>query len=69
MDTNGIITTIAGTAGTAGFSGDGGAATSAKLNYPTRLEFASINGVDIFIEESIGTGVWTSFPSDECVNN
>lgn len=29
----GIITTIVGT-GTAGYSGDGGAATSAKLNYP-----------------------------------
>ena len=30
----GIITTIAGT-GSFGFSGDGGAATSAALNYPT----------------------------------
>ncbi len=29
----GIISTIAGT-GTAGYSGDGGAATSAMLNYP-----------------------------------
>jgi sugar lactone lactonase YvrE len=32
----GIITTVAGT-GTAGYSGDGGAATSAKLNYPNAL--------------------------------
>ncbi len=33
---NGVITTIAGT-GTAGFAGDGGAATSAQLNYPTAI--------------------------------
>ncbi len=34
VDTNGNISTVAGT-GAAGFSGDGGAATSAQLNYPT----------------------------------
>ncbi len=34
--TNGVITTVAGT-GTAGYSGDGGAATSAKLNEPSRV--------------------------------
>ena len=33
VDTNGIITTVAGN-GTAGFSGDGGAATNASLIYP-----------------------------------
>jgi len=33
---SGVINTIAGT-GTAGYSGDGGAATSAKLNYPYGL--------------------------------
>ena len=33
---NGIITTVAGT-GVAGYSGDGGAATSAQLNYPIGL--------------------------------
>lgn len=37
IDTNGIITTIAG--GKFGYSGDGGAATSARLRYP--------NGVDV----------------------
>ena len=33
VDTNGIITTIAGKSGS-GFSGDGGAATNASLNFP-----------------------------------
>jgi len=33
VDTNGIITTVAGN-GSLGYSGDGGAATSASLNYP-----------------------------------
>ncbi|HTR54796.1 MAG TPA: hypothetical protein VMJ10_29105, partial [Kofleriaceae bacterium] len=36
VDTNGTITTIAGT-GTAGYSGDGGPATSAMLNYPNGI--------------------------------
>ena len=46
IDTNGIITTIAGT-GTSGYSGDSGAATSAKLNNPT--------GIDLYI---IQRGSW-----------
>ena len=33
VDTNGIITTVAGN-GTAGYSGDGGEATNANINYP-----------------------------------
>ncbi len=36
----GIITTYAGT-GTSSYSGDGGAATSAALNYPARVAFDS----------------------------
>jgi M6 family metalloprotease-like protein len=36
VDTNGLISTVAGN-GTAGFSGDGGSALSAQLNYPAAL--------------------------------
>ncbi|MBA3914220.1 MAG: hypothetical protein H0X25_10325, partial [Acidobacteriales bacterium] len=42
VDTSGIITTIAGN-GTAGFSGDGGAATSASLNFPVAVAINSSN--------------------------
>jgi sugar lactone lactonase YvrE len=37
VDTNGIITTMAGAAGKFGFSGDGGPATQALLSYPTGI--------------------------------
>jgi uncharacterized repeat protein (TIGR02543 family) len=36
VDTSGVISTIAGT-GVAGYSGDGGAATSAQIQYPYRI--------------------------------
>jgi len=45
VDTNGIITTVAGTPENSGYSGDGGAATSAKLNRPL--------GVDIDLSGNI----------------
>jgi len=38
VDTNGIITTVAGK-GAAGYSGDGGAATNASLQYPRGVTF------------------------------
>ncbi len=44
----GIITTIAGT-GTSSFSGDGGAATSAELNYPTDVALDSA-GITLLCE-------------------
>lgn len=36
MDTNGVISTVAGS-GTAGYSGDGGPATAARISYPKSL--------------------------------
>jgi sugar lactone lactonase YvrE len=48
VDTNGIITTIAGT-GKAGYSGDGGAATAAQLDWP--LEVAPRNGNLYLVDE------------------
>ena len=46
IDTSGVITTIAGN-GTAGFSGDGGAATSASLNFPVAVAINSSNMIFI----------------------
>jgi uncharacterized protein (TIGR03437 family) len=46
---NGVITTVAGN-GTIGFSGDGGAATSAQLNYP--LGVAIDSSGSLFIADS-----------------
>jgi len=42
----GVITTVAGT-GSAGFSGDGGAATSAQLNYPISVAADKVGNVYI----------------------
>ncbi|MBX3164543.1 MAG: T9SS type A sorting domain-containing protein [Bacteroidetes bacterium] len=43
VSSNGIITTIAGTAGTWGFSGDGGLATAAQLNNPVGVAVDAVN--------------------------
>jgi uncharacterized protein (TIGR03437 family) len=50
VDASGTITTIAGTTGL-GYSGDGGAATSAKLNYPTGIAVDWSNG-NLYIADS-----------------
>lgn len=54
VDPGGTITTIAGT-GAAGFSGDGGAATSAELNYPGGLVVDSSNNV--FLSDDVNNRV------------
>ena len=46
MDTNGIISTVAGN-GASGYFGDGGAATNAKLNDPLGLEVDSAGNIFI----------------------
>lgn len=49
VDANGIITTYAGNT-TAGFSGDGGAATSAELNFPQAVALDTAG--DLFIADT-----------------
>lgn len=49
VDTNGIITTFAGT-GVSGYSGDNGPATSAQLNYPRSIAIDSSG--NLFIADS-----------------
>jgi alpha-tubulin suppressor-like RCC1 family protein len=46
IDTNGIITTVAGSGGK-GYSGDGGPATSAQLNYPNGVAVDSVGNIYI----------------------
>ncbi|HEV8042147.1 MAG TPA: hypothetical protein VGP62_24930 [Bryobacteraceae bacterium] len=52
VDTNGIITTIAGTPGQGGSSGDGGAATQAKFNLAVGGNVALDEGGNIYISDS-----------------
>jgi sugar lactone lactonase YvrE len=46
VDTNGIITTVAGKSGS-GYSGDGGAGTNASLTYPTGVAFDAFGNLYI----------------------
>ena len=49
VDTNGIITTVAGTNG-AGYTGNGGLAVNAKLNYPANIAMDALG--NLFIADS-----------------
>jgi len=66
VDTNGIITTVAGN-GTFGFSGDGGAATNASLYWPTSVAVDSAGNLYIadnnnqLVRKVNATGVITTF--------
>jgi trimeric autotransporter adhesin len=51
VDTNGVISTVAGT-GSSGFSGDGGAATNAKIYLPQSVAFDSVG--NLFIADNFG---------------
>ena len=46
------ITTIAGTSGTSGFTGDGGAATSADLNFPLGL---ALSGSTLYVADQVNS--------------
>jgi len=49
VDPSGIITTIAGISGSFGYSGDGGAATSAQLNFPSGV---AVNAGKVYIADN-----------------
>jgi hypothetical protein len=54
VDTNGIITTVAGN-GSSGYFGDGGAATNAQINYPQGV---SVDGAgNLFIADTSGARI------------
>ena len=54
LDTNGIITTVAGN-GTSGYSGDGGVATNASLNIPWGVAFD--NSGNLYIADSYNSRI------------
>jgi trimeric autotransporter adhesin len=74
VDSNGVITTVAGT-GDAGFSGDGGLATAATLNTPRGIVLDS-NGI-LYIADTnnarlrkvAGTGIITTIAGTGIVGN
>ena len=51
VDTNGIITTVAGS-GVRGYAGDGGSATKAKLNQPLGVVFDAFGNMYIADENN-----------------
>lgn len=66
VEPNGIITTIAGNqAAGCGSSGDGGAATSAQLNFPSGL---TVNGGKVYIADSQNNAIRVLTPGDPQVN-
>ncbi len=58
VDTNGIITTVAGN-GTAGYSGDGGAATNANLNQPNSVAVDALGNLFIADMATASSAKWT----------
>jgi uncharacterized protein (TIGR03437 family) len=55
VDTNGIITTVAGSSSVGGFGGDGGPATSARLYFPTGLAVDTAG--NLFIADSLNSRI------------
>jgi len=55
IDTNGIITTVAGSSGVGGFGGDGGPATKALLNYPVGV--ATDPAGNLYIADSLNSRI------------
>jgi uncharacterized protein (TIGR03437 family) len=55
IDTNGIITTVAGSSGVGGFGGDGGPATSALLNLPTGVAVDAAG--NLYIADSLNSRI------------
>jgi len=68
IDTNGVITTVAGQGGYSGFSGDGGAATSAELNSPYDVAFDASGNLYVSevrrIRKIDTNGIITTFAGD-----
>ena len=68
IDTNGVITTVAGQGRYSGFSGDGGAATSAELNSPYDVAFDASGNLYVSevrrIRKIDTNGIITTFAGD-----
>jgi len=68
IDTNGVISTVAGQGGYDGFSGDGGAATSAELNSPYDVAFDASGNLYVSevrrIRKIDTNGIITTFAGD-----